>query len=213
MEAQTPTGPTYPVQLSVDYPDRTLNRLTTAFRIFTAIPILIVAALLSGQAMATPVGSTQVVLVTTGGLLFLPALLMILFRQKYPRWWFDWNLELRRFSNRVGVYIALMDDRYPSTREQSSTSISYPDAPARAEPLDAAGEVVSRDSALHRADLPQHRAFFASSSPGSPSCLPAAIRGACSNSSKASCAGATASWRTHSCTLVTDEYPPFSLNP
>ena len=60
----------------------------------------------------------------------IPPLLMILFRQKYPRWWFDFNLELLRFQNRVGVYVALMDDRYPSTDEQQSLrlDIAYPDA-------------------------------------------------------------------------------------
>ena len=86
------------------------------------------------------------------GLLFLPPLLMILFRQKYPRWWFDWNLELLRFSNRVGIYVALMDDRYPSTDEHQSVHLDfpYPDAEARAEPLAAAGEVVPRDPALRR---------------------------------------------------------------
>ena len=55
---------------------------------------------------------------------------MILFRQKYPRWWFDWNLEMLRFSNRIGVYLALMDDRYPSTDERQAVALdfSYPDA-------------------------------------------------------------------------------------
>jgi dolichyl-phosphate-mannose--protein O-mannosyl transferase len=55
---------------------------------------------------------------------------MIVFRQKYPRWWFDWNRELLRFSNRIGVYLALMDDRYPSTDEQQSVTLefAYPDA-------------------------------------------------------------------------------------
>ena len=41
---------------------------------------------------------------------------MILFRQKYPRWWFDWNLQLQRFSNRIGIYLLLMDDRLPLDR-------------------------------------------------------------------------------------------------
>src|SRR5258708_460866 len=54
------------------------------------------------------------------------AIPMIVFRQKYPRWWFDWNLELLRFSNRVSVYLALMDDRYPSTDEQQSVHLDYP---------------------------------------------------------------------------------------
>ena len=64
------------------------------------------------------------------GLLFLPPLLLIVFREKYPRWWFDWNLELLRFVNRVGVYVALMDDRYPSTDEQQAVRVDfdYPDA-------------------------------------------------------------------------------------
>jgi len=65
-----------------------------------------------------------------GGLLFFGPLLLILFRQKYPRWWFDWNLALLRFSNRVGIYLALMEDSYPSTDEQQSVhlDITYPDA-------------------------------------------------------------------------------------
>src|SRR5262249_1137943 len=58
--------------------------------------------------------------------LFLPALLMILFRQKYPRWWFDWNLELLRFSNRIGIYLSLMDDTYPSTDEQQALHLDFP---------------------------------------------------------------------------------------
>jgi hypothetical protein len=121
----------YPVQFSVDYPDRPLDRLNTAFRIFVAIPIAIVLGTVSGgtwQGMSG--GRTVMVAVGAGGLLFLGPLLMILFRQKYPRWWFDWNLELQRFSNRVGVYLALMDDRYPSTTDHQSVHLdyAYPDA-------------------------------------------------------------------------------------
>ena len=67
---------------------------------------------------------------TGGGLLFLPLVLMILFRQKYPRWWFDWNLQLLRFSNRVTAYLGLLDDRYPSTDEHQAVTLElpYPDA-------------------------------------------------------------------------------------
>jgi hypothetical protein len=65
-----------------------------------------------------------------GGILFLGPLLMILFRRKYPKWWFDWNLELQRLTNRVVVYVALMNDRYPSTDEQQAVHLDYeyPDA-------------------------------------------------------------------------------------
>src|SRR5438552_9310347 len=100
----------YPVQFSVDYPDRPLNRLTSAFRIFTIIPIAIVLSTVAGATYSstTARGGTTATAVGAGGILFLGPLLMILFRQKYPRWWFDWNLQLMRFEARVGAYFALM---------------------------------------------------------------------------------------------------------
>jgi hypothetical protein len=124
------TSASYPVQFDVDYPDRPLNRLTTFFRLILVIPIGIVLVLVSGQTATIPMESAQVVFITAGGLLFLPVLLLVLFRRKYPRWWFDWNLELLRFSNRVGTYIALLRDEYPSTDEQQAVhlDIQYPDA-------------------------------------------------------------------------------------
>jgi hypothetical protein len=119
--------PVYPVQFSVDYPDRPLNRLTTFFRIFTVIPIAIVLGAISGgsQQWASN-GKTTIITLSAGGLLFFAPLLMILFRQKYPRWWFDWNRELLRFSNRVTAYLALMDDRYPSTDEEQAVHLDFP---------------------------------------------------------------------------------------
>jgi hypothetical protein len=117
----------YPVQFTVDYPDRPLDRLTTAFRIFVAIPILILLGTVSGgESWQWGTDNTQAAVVGAGGLLFLGPLLMILFRQKYPRWWFDWNLELQRFGNRVAAYLALMDDRYPATDEHQSVRLDYP---------------------------------------------------------------------------------------
>jgi hypothetical protein len=123
--------PQHPVQFSVDYPERPLNRLTTAFRIFTAIPILIVLATIGGfSARYDASGSARTIAAGGTGLLFLPPLLLILFRRRYPRWWFDWNQQLLRFSSRIGVYLALMDDRYPSTEEQQAVHLDfdYPDA-------------------------------------------------------------------------------------
>jgi uncharacterized protein DUF4389 len=120
----------YPVNFSVDYPDRALNRLTTGLRIFTVIPILIVLGSL-GRGYADW-GSDRVAAGSSVGVLFIPVVLMLLFRQKYPRWWYDWNYQLIRFGNRIGVYLALMDDRYPSTDEQQSEHLElpYPGAPA-----------------------------------------------------------------------------------
>ena len=116
----------YPVQFSVDYPDRPLNRLTTAFRIFVAIPILILLGTVSGGVWSRTYANGRSVAVSAGagGMLFVGPLLMILFRQKYPRWWFDWNLELQRFTNRVVIYVALMDDRYPATDQPQSVHLT-----------------------------------------------------------------------------------------
>jgi hypothetical protein len=114
----------YPVQFSVDYPDRPLNRLTSAFRIFVAIPILIVLGTVSNSSLAWSHSGTKAAS-GVGGMLFFGPLLMILFRQKYPRWWFDWNVELQRFTNRVVVFVLLMDDHYPSTDEQQSVHLEY----------------------------------------------------------------------------------------
>jgi hypothetical protein len=129
MEAQPAAGG-YPVQFSVAYPDRDLNRLTTFFRIFVAIPILIVLGALGAHYWDWGGHEARYAGAGSGGALFFAPLVMILFRQKYPRWWYDWNLELTRFTNRVWAYLALMDDNYPSTDEQQSVSLRlpYPDA-------------------------------------------------------------------------------------
>ena len=107
----------YPARLSIDYPDRPLDRLSTAFRLLWVIPIGIVAAFVSASDASW------------GGVLFVPVMLLVVVRQKYPRWWFDFNRELSRFSSRVAAYLALMTDRYPSTDEEQSVhlDLDYPD--------------------------------------------------------------------------------------
>ena len=130
--AQGPGGG-YPVTFTVDYPDRDLNRLTTAFRIVVAIPIIILIGSIDGGSWSWQSwdnGNSATFAAGGAGILFFPTLLMIVFRQKYPRWWFDWNLELLRFQNRVGVFLGLLDDRYPSTDERQSVTLElpYPDA-------------------------------------------------------------------------------------
>src|SRR3989475_11471107 len=118
----------YPVQFDVDFPSRPLDRLTTAFRLLAAIPILIVLGMLTGETLRDDDNPTAIVIGGAG--VFLPLVLMLVFRQKYPRWWFDWNLNLLRFSTRVTAYMALLDDRYPSTDEEQSVHLdfAYPDA-------------------------------------------------------------------------------------
>jgi hypothetical protein len=123
--ATYPAG--YPVSFSVDYPERELDRVTSVFRIFTVIPIAIVLGAVAGGTWTWSYkNGAEGAAAGAGGLLFFGPLLMILFRQKYPRWWFDWNLELQRFSNRVLIYFALMDDKYPSTDDQQSVHLDYP---------------------------------------------------------------------------------------
>jgi hypothetical protein len=120
-----PSG--FPATLEVDYPDRQLDRLTTFFRLFTVIPIFVILALLTRSVVH---GGSASHVVGSGGIVFLATVLMLLFRQKYPRWWFDWNLALTRFSTRVTVYLALLRDEYPSTDEEQAVhlEIAYPDA-------------------------------------------------------------------------------------
>jgi hypothetical protein len=117
----------YALRFDVEYPDRDLDRLSSALRIFTLIPIAVVLGSVSGAGLGFPSTSGAA---AGGGLLFLPPLLMIVFRQKYPQWWFDWNRELLRFSNRVYAYAALLSDVYPSTEEQQYVrlDVDYPDA-------------------------------------------------------------------------------------
>jgi hypothetical protein len=117
--------PEYPVRFSVDYPDRQLNRLTSFFRIVTVIPIAVIVGLVAGASGGWEEENWQIG-VTVGGVLFLAPLLMILFRQKYPRWWFDWNLALTKFSSRVAAYLFLLRDEYPSTDEEQAVHISIP---------------------------------------------------------------------------------------
>jgi len=115
----------YPVQFDVDFPSRPLNRLTTAFRFIVAIPIVVVLTMLSGESFRNGGHSTASTLVIGGTAVFVPLVLMLVFRQKYPRWWFDWNLNLMRFSNRVTAYMTLLDDRYPSTDEEQSVHLDF----------------------------------------------------------------------------------------
>ncbi len=133
-QAIAPTPSAYPASLNIDYPDKSLNRLTSFFRIFTVIPILIVLGLITNAGMSwgdkgQMSGGWEIAL-GGAGFLFLPLVLMILFRKKYPKWWFNWNLELAKFGLRVESYLLLLRDEYPSTDEEQAVHVelAYPDA-------------------------------------------------------------------------------------
>lgn len=121
----------YPIQFEVDYPERELDRVKTLFRWILVIPIAIVLGLVGGGLeMSGTEGEGVRTVLGAGGLLFFGPLVMIVVRQKYPKWWFDWNLALARFLNRVWAYVALLDDHYPSTDEEQAVHLDmpYPDA-------------------------------------------------------------------------------------
>lgn len=122
--AQQPMA--YPVNLTVDYPDRNLNRLTTFFRIFTIIPIAIILGLVSGGYSSWDATRGWEYVYSAGGIIFLATVLMLLFRKKYPKWWFDWNVALTRFGARVEAYFSLLRDEYPSTDEEQAVHIEIP---------------------------------------------------------------------------------------
>ena len=130
----------YPARLEIDYPEK-LDRLTTFFRILWLMPIAIILGLISGagETVTRTVilnGAGEIVRVTrdtAGGLLSgltTAIALLILFRQRYPRWWFDFSRELARFGARVSAYAVLLTDRYPSTVDEQSVhlEIDYPNA-------------------------------------------------------------------------------------
>ena len=100
----------YPLHYSVDYPEGPRNRLTALVRLILAIPIIIISIFTAWQVI-------------------VPTFFMILFRNKYPRWWFDWNLEVMRFVSRVNSYVLLLRDEYPATDDQQAIHLdmSYPD--------------------------------------------------------------------------------------
>ena len=114
----------YPLTYSVEYPDRELDRLTSFFRVFMVIPIAIVLATVNHYLFGGW-GDQATGYVGAGGILFFGPLLMILFVGKYPRWWFDWNLELLRFLARVHTYSVLMNDQYPSTDEEQWVQLEF----------------------------------------------------------------------------------------
>jgi hypothetical protein len=128
MTEQLPTS-LYPARLEIDYTEQH-DRVTTLFRLFMVIPIAIVSGVLTTGAVYEQSGQAAR---TSGGIasgLFFATLLMVLFRQRYPRWWFDFALELARFSTRIGAYFALLTDQYPSTVEEQSVhlQLDYPEA-------------------------------------------------------------------------------------
>jgi hypothetical protein len=210
----TPASDPFPAALEIDYPDGELDWVSTFVRLFAAIPILIILALVSGPAIhesphhaLAGSGRAAFLVIGSGGVLFVPTALMLLFRRKYPGWWFDWNLALTRFATRCWAYLALLRDEYPSTDEEQAVhvEIPYPDA----------ARELNRYLPLVKCGFWRFRTTWCSGSsasgswsrwwsPGSRSSSPAAIRGPCSSSWWGS-SGGRCGWRLmRSCLRPTD---------
>ena len=119
-----------PIEFDIEFPDRERDRLSTVFRPFLAVPILVVLAALGGPALGgARAGGGLFFIGLASGLVVVPPLLTIVFRQKYPRWWFDFNLAFLRFDNRVIGFLLLTCDEYPSTDDEQSVrlDVPYPD--------------------------------------------------------------------------------------
>ena len=123
------TTTNHPIEFDVEYPEHRLNRVSTFFRLIFAVPILVVLAALGGPAFGGGGGDWLFFVGLASGLLVVPPLLMIVFREKYPRWWFDFNLAFLRFDNRVMSYLLLLRDEFPSTDEEQAVhlEVPYPD--------------------------------------------------------------------------------------
>ena len=119
---------TYPASFDVDYVENH-DRLTTLFRIVWCLPVLMLLAVLTssgGGDMAIEAGKDASNNSASIGFGLTAAIaLMILFRQSYPRWWFDFALELNRFASRIGSYLFLLTDRYPSATEKQSVHVNF----------------------------------------------------------------------------------------
>ncbi|MEA3502451.1 MAG: DUF4389 domain-containing protein [Actinomycetota bacterium] len=122
----------YAARLDIDYPEK-LDRVTSFFRMIWIIPIAIILSLLSAVANWSVVTETgETITRSSGGIaggLFAATMLMIVFRERYPRWWFDFAREFVRFTARIWAYAFLLTDQYPSTVDEQSVhlEIDYPD--------------------------------------------------------------------------------------
>ncbi|MFH1312224.1 MAG: DUF4389 domain-containing protein [Candidatus Eisenbacteria bacterium] len=119
----------YPARLSIDYPAK-CDRLTTFFRLVAIIPIAIILWMLADHYDGRSECRHWYYMFTGMGYVFGPTVLMILFRKKYPKWWYDWNIAMLKFETRVVAYFALLTHEYPSTDEEQAVHIEvpYPDA-------------------------------------------------------------------------------------
>ena len=104
-------------EIHVDLDNRDKN--TALFRIFLAVPVLIFLSSFSEFADDLPG--------VIGGLLILPVVLSMLFRNVYPSYVLSFNKALLELSNRVNAYVLVLTDQYPSIEANQKLRLIYPE--------------------------------------------------------------------------------------
>lgn len=109
---QPPAG--YPLRFDVEYPEK-VSRLLN-------LPLIVKPILLVPH---------FVLLYILAGATYIPyaAFFTILFRRKYPRWWFDFLVAFLRYQERVFIYLLWLRDEYPALEEDQAVhlEVEYPD--------------------------------------------------------------------------------------
>ena len=104
-------------EINVDLDNRDKN--TALFRFFLAVPVLIFLSSFSEFADDLPG--------VIGGLLVLPVVLSMLFRNVYPSYVLSFNKALLELSNRVNAYLLVLTDEYPSIEANQRVRLIYPE--------------------------------------------------------------------------------------
>ena len=104
-------------EINVDLDNR--DKKTALFRFFLAVPVLIFLSSFSEFADDLPG--------VIGGLLVLPVVLSMLFRNVYPSYVLSFNKALLELSNRVNAYVLVLTDQYPSIEANQKLRLIYPE--------------------------------------------------------------------------------------
>jgi Mn2+/Fe2+ NRAMP family transporter len=104
-------------EIHVDLDNR--DKSTALFRLFLAVPVLIFLSSFSEFADDLPG--------VLGGLLVLPVVLSMLFRNVYPSYVLAFNKALLELSNRVNAYVLVLTDEYPSIEANQKVRLIYPE--------------------------------------------------------------------------------------
>ena len=104
-------------EVSVDLDQR--DRNSALFRIFIALPAIIF--------LSSFASFTDEMMGFIGGFLFLPVVLALLIRNKYPSYVLAFNKALLELNNRVSIYVLVLTDSYPSIESNQKVRLIYPE--------------------------------------------------------------------------------------